>query len=321
MRTHSSRYYYRLLLLTSFLWGSAYPVVRWLALSGLDGLLVAGVRLLFTFLFAIVLLIVSRQKLDIPALKAHFFLYVVMGLLGSVGFLFLMALGVQYTEAGKSSLIVGSSPVLIVILSAIFLKEPLTVRKLCSIVIAVCGVFLAVTGAELVQGHTVVFRPADLILLSACVSWAVYSLLYRMYGHLLTYVQVFFWMFVFGSIVTAFLLIPYYPTLGRLTPVQWLWLAYIGILPGGVGYLLWNKCVNVIGASTAGIFNTMMPVFAIVLSTVTLGERMIWLQLVGGAMVLGGIILGITRNRLPVNYETGISLTESNIESNHPDEE
>ncbi|MDO4582058.1 MAG: EamA family transporter [Bacillota bacterium] len=310
MKQHKRKFYILMVLGTVIIWGSAYPAVRFLILDGVDPYLITCLRVLFSLVFAGCSVAAHRELPDLPAFRAHALPFTLMGLIGSAAFLLLMNLGLEHCEAGKSSLIVGCNPVYIVLMSYFFLKEPLGKRKLIGIIIAAAGVCLTVSGADILAGRQIRFYPPDLILLLAGLFWAAYTIINRHYGHYLSYYQGLFWMFAVSTVAISPLLIARFDMLAELTARQWFWSAYLGVVPGGLGYLLWNRGLNTIGASVCGMLNCFLPVSSILLSMIFLNESLVWLQLIGGALVIFGVWQGLSSTALPVNYETGRSMDE-----------
>jgi drug/metabolite transporter (DMT)-like permease len=72
------------------------------------------------------------------------------------------------------------------------------------------------------------------------------------------------------------------------TPAEWGMLVWIGVLGVAVAVLLWNTGVSMVGVPVASLFSNSAPVFAIGLAAL-MGREPSWMQLVGGAIVLGGI--------------------------------
>ena len=73
------------------------------------------------------------------------------------------------------------------------------------------------------------------------------------------------------------------PTALELGMVVW-----IGVLGVAVAVLLWNTGVSLVGVPVASLFSNSAPVFAIGLAAL-MGREPSWLQVAGGAVVLGGI--------------------------------
>ena len=71
-----------------------------------------------------------------------------------------------------------------------------------------------------------------------------------------------------------------------------------------MGYLLWFGGLSKVTASTAGVFTGVLPVSAVLLSYLVLGEPFSWAHPVGIACVLGAILL-IARQRMAPAAATG----------------
>ena len=307
----NSRFKYVLMVFFCvMIWGTAYPAVRWLSLSGVNAYLIVCMRVLFSFLFSCLLLVFTRTKINLSQIKSNFWPFALLGICGSAGFLTLMTLGLQFTEAGKGSFLVGVNPIYIVLLSALFLGESLNVRKLMGVLVAIVGVFFTLIGSDIVKGVPVTFSSSDFILILAGVLWATYTLLSRKFGHRLDYFQGLFLMFGISSLVILPMFIKLWPEFTALSGKQLFWALWCGFMPGGFGYFLWNKGINVLGASTCGMINSFLAVFSTIFSVIFLHESMVWLQLLGGALVVFGVLQGINNTSMPVNYETGRSVDE-----------
>ena len=73
-----------------------------------------------------------------------------------------------------------------------------------------------------------------------------------------------------------------------ITAVGWLVVVYYGAFVTVLAYLFWFAGITGVPPSTAGVFTAVMPVSALVLSALVLGESIGWQQLTGCACVLGG---------------------------------
>lgn len=311
MNKLSTRFKYILMVfLCVMIWGTAYPAVRWLSLSGVNAYLIVCMRVLFSFLFSCFLLLATRTKIEPREIKSNFWPFALMGVCGSAGFLTLMTLGLQFTEAGKGSFLVGVNPIYIVLLSAIFLGESLNIRKFIGILVAIVGVCFTLIGGDIVAGAPISFSGSDMILILAGILWAAYTLLSRKFGHRMDYYQGLFLMFGVSSLVVLPIFIHLWPEFAALSGKQLFWAIWCGVMPGGIGYFLWNRGINVLGASTCGMINSFLSVFSTIFSVIFLHESMVWLQILGGALVVLGVLQGLRSSSLPVNYETGKSVDE-----------
>src|SRR5207244_9140085 len=76
--------------------------------------------------------------------------------------------------------------------------------------------------------------------------------------------------------------------------VEWSWeivaaLASVGLFSSFIAYIFWNRGVDQVGASVAGLFVHLMPVFGTVLAWIFLGERLHAYHALGIAFILTGI--------------------------------
>jgi drug/metabolite transporter (DMT)-like permease len=73
---------------------------------------------------------------------------------------------------------------------------------------------------------------------------------------------------------------------------------YLGLVPAGVGYFLWNTGVKKLGAGGAMVFYNMLPFYGAILGILVLGEQVGPAHLAGGALIIaGGVISALSRRR------------------------
>lgn len=73
------------------------------------------------------------------------------------------------------------------------------------------------------------------------------------------------------------------------TPLGWLILLYVALLPSLVCQMFYIRGIELIGPGRASTFYNLVPVFGAVLSTAVLGEPFGAYHVVALALVLGGI--------------------------------
>ncbi len=72
---------------------------------------------------------------------------------------------------------------------------------------------------------------------------------------------------------------------------SWAALSYLGIFGTALGFTWYYRGITAIGASRAGIFINMVPVFGVLLSWLILAETFKPSVITGGLLVLGGVML------------------------------
>jgi drug/metabolite transporter (DMT)-like permease len=128
--------------------------------------------------------------------------------------------------------------------------------------------------------------------LACALSWAVAVILFVKSGESLAPVP----LNLFKNVVGLALMLATVLAFGGLAwpgiPPDVVLLAFFsGFLGIGVGDTLYFRALNAVGAARMGVAQTMYSPFVILLSTLFLDERLRALQLVGVALVIGGILL------------------------------
>ena len=101
----------------------------------------------FMAMLPVALLLPSRRKIfsnfrPVPSWK-----YMIPGtVIGSFLGLILWIAGMKYTQAGVAAILNQTSSVHIIILATIFLREPLTRRKIAALVLALVGIVMVTAG-------------------------------------------------------------------------------------------------------------------------------------------------------------------------------
>jgi drug/metabolite transporter (DMT)-like permease len=87
-------------------------------------------------------------------------------------------------------------------------------------------------------------------------------------------------------------------------PVSWLALFFSGALAIALAYFIWYHSINQIGNTRTAVYSNFIPVVALVIAWLTLGESPSSLQLLGAGGIVGGTILvRLGRvERAPVTY-------------------
>jgi drug/metabolite transporter, DME family len=173
-----------------------------------------------------------------------------------------------------------TAPVIVALLSVIFLKERLENSVITALVIAVIGTFLLVgfqgpTGGRVFSGV--------LLALGSATGYALVALTSRRLSNYHPLQPV-----AFGFTVGAIVLLPFVLSNGLTTNLQvssWLRLLYLGLVPTALAYTLFTLGMRTTRATTATIVTLLEPLTAVILAFVLFRERL------SGAAILGGILL------------------------------
>jgi len=73
--------------------------------------------------------------------------------------------------------------------------------------------------------------------------------------------------------------------------VSWLALFYSAAFAIALAYFIWYYSIRQIGSTRTAVYSNFIPVVALVIAWLTLGEQPTWLQLLGAAAIVGGTIV------------------------------
>ena len=76
----------------------------------------------------------------------------------------------------------------------------------------------------------------------------------------------------------------------------------LGVLSTGLAYVLYFRLIADLGATTASAVNYVVPIAAVLIGMVFLGEPVTWNVVAGGLVVLAG--MAYAENRLPLRSRT-----------------
>ena len=214
----------------------------------------------------------------------------------------LWTLSVSLNGAAVATVLVYSSGAFAAILGRIFLKERLDWPKLAAVLLILLGCALVAGILELGswQGNLV----GVAIGITGGVSFAAYSLFGRSAANRgldpwTTLVYVFGFAAIFLFLVNC---IPGAPLPGSSRTVAdilwlgsswkgWLILFLLSAIPTVGGFGLYNVSLSLLPSSIASLVVSLEPVFTAVLAFLILGERLTAIQLAGGALILGGVVV------------------------------
>jgi len=214
-----------------------------------------------------------------------------LGILGIPLNQFFYLYGIHYTTAANGALLYATTPVFVLVLSFLLLKENVTPIKIGGVLLAFGGVLIVIfeRGIDFSSRYTY----GNVVILIGVVAWALFTILGKpmvvKYGALLTMTIA----MGFGTI--AFL--PFgvlsassFP-FAKLGWSSWAGILYLGVGTSIVGYFLWYYALGRIEASKVAVFANGQPVLATILSLIFLDYSLTGSFVVGGTIAIAGVIL------------------------------
>lgn len=289
----SDRAAYLLLILVTAMWGSYFPLTK-LALREIPPLTFVALRFSLAAPFLWLLLLPARRAVRSGRGDLAPFLF--LGFSGYVLGTALTYVGVYLTTAINASLIQAAAPVMVAVVSAVFLKEALRPVNWAGVSLSVLGVLLIVSGGtpgRLLQGS---FHSGDLVLIVSQVGWAAYTI----YGRTVLKRYSPAVATTYAYTVAALVLVPISLLEAPLAPlldaslVTWGIILFQALL-GGLAHVWYYAGVRAVGASRSVVFMNLSPLVGVLLATLLVGETLRGGHLVGGGVVLVGVFLTTRR--------------------------
>ena len=239
-------------------------------------------------LFWILSLFIPKEKVE----RKDYFKFFVAAIFGvSTNMLFFLK-GIELTTPIHAAAIMTIIPVIILILSSIFLKEKITNLKISGVALAFSGALVLTlfgnsdrSGDHVILGNTYIFLNA--------IFYSVYIILIKKLTtkyHPLTFIK---WLFLFGF----FMVLPF--GYSELQDVQWhsftpyVSYALLFIVIGATfgTYLLNPIALNKLKASTVGVFIYLQPVIAGLFAVLMGADSIDTLKIIAMILIFSGVYL------------------------------
>lgn len=268
-------------------WASSYPAIR-VALIAYTPSQAAFLRYLVASVFLFIYALAVRMSLpkleDLPAIALS-------GLLGFTLYNILLNTGETTVSAGTASLIISCEAGSIAVLAWLFFAEKLNRWGWI-------GIFMGILGVGIISfdwnAHFQISLGMLYIFL-AMLAVSIYSVMQK--SLLLKYSAIQITTYsIWAGTLFLFLFAPKAILSISNAPIDsTLAVAYMGLFPGVIAYISWSYVLSKIPISQAGSYLALIPVAAIAIAWIWLGEIPATICLLGGAVVGLGTIL-VERN-------------------------
>lgn len=217
-----------------------------------------------------------------------------IALLGAVGFGVyqnLWSTALRSTTAGNSALLVAFTPIPTALIAAAIGSDVLTPTKLLGALVSFAGVVVVVAA-----GHGLTIDQAslgDLLTLAGALCWACYVAFGAPFLRRHSPLRATTWAVLAGTVVMAPLGLGELRELdpGRIGPGTLLALLYSAGLAAGVANVVIFHAIRLLGPTRITMYQFLSPAITVVLAFLVLGEPILLAQVVGGAVIVGGILV------------------------------
>lgn len=292
MNKESNFIYHLVAFLTVCVWGTTFVSTKVLMINGLSPAQIFTLRFAVAY---ILMLAFSHKRLFADSWRDE----VLMALLGITGgSLYFLSENeaMNFTTTTNTSLIVCSCPLFATLLVRMFYKSArINTLQLLGSLLAFVGMGVVVLNGRFVLHLSPV---GDALAFTACICWAVYSLLMKMVSERYSAAFITRKVFFYGvlTITPYYIIEPGMPAMEIfLKPAVIGNLLFLGCLASMVCFLTWNWCISKLGAVKATNWVYFNPITTMMAASLILGERITVYFLLGAACILTGMYLAERR--------------------------
>jgi drug/metabolite transporter (DMT)-like permease len=298
-------------LLLSAIWGSSFLFIKTALGDGVPPLTLVSLRAVLGSIFLGLVMLAWGQRL--PRGREVWVRFAFLGVVNTVVPFTLISWGQQYLPTGLAAVINAMVPLFTIVLASLVLHdEPITPARLGGLLIGFSGVVMLamprLSGADTDQ--------ASLMALLGILAVAAATLFYAIAG-VFTRRQLnrraiaraadgslrpptpletaLGSSLVAGVLATTLAVALERPPDGLLAVPSsgegWLAVLWLGVLGTGLAYLFHFRILERWGPTRASLVTYVIPLVAVTLGFVVLGERLTPLELIGAALIIGGVVL------------------------------
>ncbi|BAI60882.1 conserved hypothetical protein [Methanocella paludicola SANAE] len=270
------------------LWGGSFIASK-IGLEGLYPVELATLRFAIAvpLLIAITLLIEGRKAFriapkDLPVL-------IIMALTGVTLQYIVQFAAMTFTSVTNTALLINMGTFFVIIPSALFLKERLSIDNIMGIVIAFLGAALVATNGVFAFTPNLI---GDGLVILCAVMWAIYILVGNKLAGKYSVLSQLNYIFIIGFIglLPVYFLTPHH-AFGSLSITTWECILYLAVVCSVIAYFFFNDAIIRLGPSKTAIYQYLEPFFAIVLAIALLSEPLTAAIAMGAAFIIAGIAM------------------------------
>lgn len=224
-------------------------------------------------------------------------LLALQALCGSVGYAVLLMAGLRTASAADAGVIAGSLPAVVALVGVLLLRQRIGPGQWAAIALACLGVAAVEVGASPTAAGPAPSLTGGLLVLAAVGCEALFLLLNkRLHVAVAPLAQ----STLMCALGLAFTTAPALFEQAWRRPVDAAALVgvlYYALIPTVGGYLLWYAGAERVDAGRAALYTAVLPLSALALAALVLGETVGVRQLVGAACVLAAIVAGAAGGR------------------------
>ena len=197
------------------------------------------------------------------------------------------------TTMANMGIIYTSSPIFIIILSAMFFNDKINFSRVIGLVLCLIGVLAIISKGNLDLLINFKFTSGDLWMIGAAMGWAVYSIYLLNWKSKFSLMARFTLIAMFGTIsLFPFYILEeifYFNTAFNSNLL--FWVLFAAISPGIIAFTLYTRVQKYLGASLTGFTLYIFSIYSAIYGIILFDEALLNFHYFGAAFVFAGVYL------------------------------
>lgn len=274
------------------IWGSSFLWIK-IAVQEIGPFLLVAFRLLFGVLGLLVVALYTRPKM--PRGRRILLILTLIGFTNNAIPYVLISWGEQYIDSAVAAILNSTTPLFAMIFAHLYLKDDrLTASRLVGLLVGFVGILILVS-RDLSSG-TQFNLAGQLAVLLASILYAGTVVFARKTTQgispialaLIPLIGADLFMWVITPMVESPLSLP-------TLPITWVAVVWLGLMGTCIAFLLYYYLLHSVGPTRTALVTYVFPLVGVILGVIFLGELLDWQLVVGGALVVGSIVVVNTR--------------------------
>lgn len=277
------------LVAANFFYGTNVIAVKQISPGLIGPLGLSFARIMFTSIILLLIGLFMKSKETIE--KKDYPLLILAGFLGITCNQICSIKGISSTNPIHSSLLIMSTPIIVSLIAAVFLKEKFGINKLLGLALGLMGAFLLISSRNKSVSPNPATLNGDLLILAGSVCYSTYLVLIRKVSQKYSPLTILRFVFIFGALFSLPLCFSTFMSASWNQFQSWDWFSLIYIIVFGtlMANLLMNWGVMKWGPSKTGSFIYFQPLFGTIGAILLMGESFSLIKLFAGILIIAGV--------------------------------
>ncbi len=276
----------------SFMWSLSFIFYR-IGVPEFGSLAFASLRVVLAGLTMLIFVLVSKKNRQ--GIRENWRALTLVGMFSAAIPFILFAFSARSVNAGVLAVLNASVPMMSGFIASVFFKDRLSKKQILGLVIGVIGVVILMS--ENLFGEQGATSGSGLLpmayALLACVGYAAGANITRNYLEKVSPVAITAGSLIIASVIMLPVAIYEFPYGKSISLTAWVAVICIGVFSTAIALIFMNQLIKSIGPMRATSITLVIPIFAIILGYLLLGEALDTPAIIGSMVILFGTYLSL----------------------------